>query len=334
MENTNQTGALAVREEFGAKATTAIVETSASAVAARAKAEVEARYILAVNKPRNLDTVRVRMLAEAKRPGFAAVAIYHKPIGKGIEGPSIRLAEAALRCMGNVLPETTTVYDDPNKRIIRVSVTDLECNLTYAHEIVIEKTVERSKVQDGQTVVGTRKNSYGKTTYIVTATEDDLLNKQNALVSKALRTLALRILPGDILDEVMATVRAVREQGVRQDPAAARKALVDAFAAIGVLPDALAAYVGHQLDACSPAELLELRGVYAAVRDGEVRWVDALDAKRAERGEAEPPADEKAAAVKASRAEEVKSKLEARKVAIAGNQKPAATQQPPPEPHQ
>ena len=46
-------------------------------------------------------------------------------------------------------------------------------------------------------------NSYGDTVYLVEATEDDLLTKQAAHVSKVIRTAALRLLPSDILEEAM-----------------------------------------------------------------------------------------------------------------------------------
>ena len=42
---------------------------------------------------------------------------------------------------------------------------------------------------------------YRKAVFTVTCTEDELAMKENALVSKAMRTLALRLLPGDIMDD-------------------------------------------------------------------------------------------------------------------------------------
>lgn len=69
-------------------------ETAASAAAAQSKALVEARYTVAINRPRDIDAVRQALLKECSRPSFAAVARYNKPIGKGVVGPSIRFAEA------------------------------------------------------------------------------------------------------------------------------------------------------------------------------------------------------------------------------------------------
>jgi len=254
-------------------------ETAALAQAEQAKAAVQARYLMALNRPRDWDGVRVSLLKECRRPGFAEVARYHKPIGKGVEGPSIRFAEAALRCMTNILAESSVVFDDDEKRVIRVSVTDLESNLTYPIEVVIAKTVERSKLPEGEKALRVRTNSFGKPVYILPATEDDLLNKQNAQVSKALRTSGLRLLPGDILDECMTLVLTTLRDRDAKDPDAARKKIVDGFAALGVPPSELKVYLGHDLSTASPAELAELRALWTAIKDGEATWSVALESK-------------------------------------------------------
>ena len=128
-------------------------ETAVSAVAMQARAQVEARFLMAVHRPRDLDVVRVKLLKECTRPGFAEAARYKRPVGSKknertgaweeafIEGPSIRFAEAAIRAMGNIDIQSPTIYDDGRSRIVRVVVTDLEANATYSLDITIEKTV-------------------------------------------------------------------------------------------------------------------------------------------------------------------------------------------------
>lgn len=265
-------------------------ESAATAVAAQATAAVNARYIMALKKPRSMDDVRVRLLKECRRPGFARSARYRKPIGRGVEGPSIRFAEAALRLLGNVYPETMTVYDDAEKRIVRQSVTDLETNITYSKDVVIEKTVERRQLKEGQSFIRSRLNSQGAVTYLVPATEDDLLNKENALVSKALRTNALRLLPGDILDECMAACIATARDGAAKDPDGERKRVADAFAAQGVNPSDIAAYLGHDLGTTSPAELVDLRAVYEAIKNGEATWKAVIEARESGEDDGAPKA--------------------------------------------
>lgn len=248
----------------------AMVETATSAVAAQAKAAVQARYVMAMQNPRSWDEARVRLLRECSRPGFAEVARYRKPVGgSSIEGLSIRFAEAALRCAGNMLVESMAIYDDADQRIVRVSVTDLESNVSYPKDIVIRKVVERSRVPDGQVPISVRTNSQGKKTYTVQATDDDMLNKENALVSKALRTAALRMIPGDILDECEAKIIDTVRNRAAADPEAERKKIVDAFAAMNIMPQRIVEYLGHPLEEIAPAELADLKLVYTSIRDGE-----------------------------------------------------------------
>lgn len=256
-------------------------ETASSAVAAQAKAMVEARYVMAFRRPRNWDQVRQDLLKECKRPSFAhnKSAFYRKPIGEGVEGLGIRFVEVALRCMTNVLVETSMVYEDEAKEIHRVSVTDLESNLTYPLDVRVSRSVERSKPSDDGSYISVRKNSYGRNVYTVPATDDDLLNKRSAQISKAIRTLGLRIIPGDLQDEAEAIIKAIRLNEAARDPGAERKKIADAFDEIGVKVADLAEYLGHNLETCSPTELVNLRGIYGAIRDGEASWKSVMENK-------------------------------------------------------
>ena len=282
MNAPSQQNALATRQEFsGVSATLAMQETSSTAVAAQAKAMVEARYVMALQRPRNWDQVRQDLMRECKRPSFAnnKSAYYRKPIGQGVEGLGIRFVEVALRCMKNVLVETTMIFEDETKEVHRVSVTDLESNLTYPLDVRVSKTVERSKPMDDGTYISVRTNSYNKPVYTVPATDDDLLNKRAAHISKAIRTLGLRIIPGDMQDEAEDIIKAVRMDEAARDPDAERKKIADAFAEIGVKVSDLTDYLGHSLDTCSPSELVDLRGIYGAIRDGEATWKAVMENK-------------------------------------------------------
>ena len=63
-------------------------ETASSSVAARAKAEVEARAIVALQRPRSVNQFRIGLLESCRRSRFAETARYSKPVGGGkVEGP-------------------------------------------------------------------------------------------------------------------------------------------------------------------------------------------------------------------------------------------------------
>jgi hypothetical protein len=302
-----ETGEVAT-EKFGERALARTAETASYALAEQAKAAVQARYIMALQRPRDLMRTRQTLLTDCKRPRFAETAIYRKPVGDGVEGPSIRLAEAAARAMGNVYPEVASIYDDREKRIMRVSATDLECNVTYSLDVTLAKTIERSRPIEGRKVLSIRKNSKGRDVYLIEATDDEILDRERALCSKALRTCILRLVPGDILEEALEQCLATRRGEIQRDPAAARKKMVDAFQAIGVSAAQLGEYLGHAVDSVSAEEIDELRALYNAIKDKETTWAAAMDARKGESGGASAkPTTDTVQEVLAKKAGEVKA---------------------------
>ena len=274
--------ALSTTEDFSSTSKNlAVAETASTALAAQAKAMVESRYVMAMRNPRNMLQVRLDLLAECNRPAFAnnKSAYYIKPIGKGVEGLGIRFVEVAFRCMKNILVESSIVFEDSDKEVHRVSVTDLEANVTYPMDVVVTKTVERSKPSDDGSYISMRKNSFGKNTYTVPAQDEELLNKRGALISKAIRTLGTRIIPGDLQDEATEIILRIRTDAAARDPGAESKRITDAFNGIGVSANDLIAYLGHDIKQCSPSQLVQLRGIFGAIKDGEATWKGVMDNK-------------------------------------------------------
>lgn len=280
-----------MKEDFGSTELQVSAETSSAALAARSQAMVQAAFVMAERHPRDWDDVRVKLIRECQRPGFARAARYSKPVGNGkIEGPSIRFAEAAIRLMGNVVVDQSITRDDATKRLVEVVVIDAEANVRYTRQVSIEKAVERSFVKDGQTVLGERRNAHGKMAYLVSASEDELANKQAAAVSKALRTEGLRLLPGDILEECMDECIITQRKKDAADPDQARKDICDGFARFNITPAMLKAYLTHDIATVSPAEMTDLRGIYEAIRDGETTWRAVMEERGGDAGGTKAPA--------------------------------------------
>ena len=271
---------------FADLALVATGDLSAQALAAQATAQIQARYVMALRKPRDIMVAREKILADSKRPAFAKTAIYHKPIGKGVEGPSIRLAEALGRAMTNILTDVTAVYDDDSKRVVRIIATDLEANLTFTKDVTVKKQVERLKAE-GRKVVSQRINSKGATTYLVEATDDEIMDHENALVSKNMRTCLLRLMPGDLLDEAVQQCYATMAAKDAEDPLAAQKEMLDDFGKLGVTVEQLVAYLGHPVDQTAPTEMRVLRGIFSAIEAGESTWQEAIDAAGGEKAKPE-----------------------------------------------
>lgn len=325
-------------------------ETAISAVAAKQQSSIQSRITQALARPRDYDTVRVAILKDCSRPVFAEKAKYRIPRGKKkdevtgewvdniIEGASIRFAESAIRAFGNADVSQTTIYDDDEKRIIDCVVLDLEKNISWSRQTTVEKTIERRTLKKGQVPIASRLNSYGDTVYILPAGDDDLAMKEGAQCSKALRTCIMRVLPTDIVEEAMRKVDSVMEKGIKTDPDAARKNLVDSFVTLGVKPIDLIEYMGgQQIDALTPAQLVSLQYLWVGLKDGVVTWPEAL---KASPHVTQDDSEDKAAAAKAAQTraklEDTKKKIDAAKAkkaeAAAVKDEPAKTEQKKDEP--
>lgn len=316
---------LTARQSFWEQSLELRQETASMAVAAQAAAVVKARYSMALERPRDMMVVRDRLLRAMQRPRFAETARYAKPVGgTKIRGWTIRFAEEVARALGNLLPETMVVFESRKQRIVRVTVTDLEANLAYITDVTIDKTVERRN-PDGYVKVGERINKDGKTVYIVEATDDDLQNKQGAMVSKAIRNAVLRLCPADILDECLDVYHAAIE-GQTKDPTAALKALLDGFGRLGISLEQVVEYVGHPLNQMSREEYEDLKALGVAIHDGETSWAAALAGRKEERAseeKAEPAAEQAAGGEEKPAAAPPKNLGDLKKREKSGKQAPA-----------
>jgi len=303
--------ALTRRNELAGITTIRSAETAMAASAAFSEASVRARYAMALQRRRSFDDVRVKLLTECKRYEFADAARYELKFGQEpVQGLTIRFAEAAARAMGNLFIEASLVFEDSRKLIYKVAAVDLESNHGEGVDVTVEKTVERRKPKRGQVILGQRENSYGDIVSIVEANATECLMKSNALVARARRQLIIHMLPGDILRECEKQIDETLRTRITKDPAAFRKAIVDSFASINVMPSALNSFLGHDLAESSPAELEQLRGVYRAIESGVSTWADVIEA--AGRDGAEEP---KSGAKKVATLDEIVARGKAAKAA-------------------
>ena len=250
------------------------------AVAEAVKARIQAQFYVAINRPRSYEQSRYRILESCKRVSFADKVEYRKPVGNTtIVGPSIRFAELALREWGNIDYTNTVIYDDDMNRRITVVITDLETNTSFSASIQLEKAVERKDCK-GREVISERINSFGQKIYKVRATEDEVLTKQAALISKALRNEGLRLIPQEIIEEAIDTARNTLKSDATVNIDDARRKISDSFANIGIQPKQLEEYLGHPVAMCVPSEIVDLRAIFNAIKNGEAKWCDFTDSEK------------------------------------------------------
>lgn len=274
-------------------------ELAATAMAAKAKASIEAACIMAERHPRDLLQVRAQLLKECERSRFAEKARYKLPRNSynretnqyektWIYGFSIRFAESALMHMGNMSASSEVVYEDDEKLTLTITVRDYERNSFVEDAIVVTKLTEKRFLRRGDSPVATRTNSNGETVFILKSTLDEVTQRRNAAVSKSMRTLILRLIPADLKEECEDQCVETVAQSFKSDPTKEIKRVVDAFAKIRVMPAQLAEYLGHTVDTVDVNELNTLRGIYQAIADNDTTWAEVIEAQREER---EPTSD-------------------------------------------
>lgn len=305
-------------------------EMAIAAMAAGAKAMVEAKFVIALKNPRSIAQSRNNILEACKRRGFAEAARYAKPVGGGktIDGFSIRFAETAIQAMKNIDIQEVVTFEDDDRRTVKITVTDLEANISYGKDVTVTKTVERRQLKAGQKARSERTNSYGEKTFLVDATEDEVAIKIAAQASKIIRNCGLRLVPADILEEAEQAILETIQNG-GEDPKAATKKVCDAFSTINITPADIEKYLRHPIATISPKELVDLRAIYRAIKDGEANWSDYLtfDDTKTSEGNAKPLfKDKKAKAAPVSPVEEGASEF------APVEQKPAQESAKAPEP--
>jgi hypothetical protein len=299
------------------------VSTHAYALTQSVNTQIQSAMLMAKQYPRSLDEFRLKLLERCKTAEFAEVARYAKPQGwvtdengkyvldeRGkkirnyVRGWSVRFTDAAIQLMGNIAKIDKLIDETPLGLLYQVGWVDYETNTWCTQEVLVPKTVERKRLNDGQFALDQRVNNYGDIVFIVPASPDEIKLAAANLRAKARRDEARLLLPGDVLAEAERVVAETQRADAHADPIKARKKLVDAFATIGIKPTDLVEYLGGRpLDALTPDMILELRAVFTMVKEDGVRWRDVLETSthvdREATGEEEPANDSPAAKLRA-----------------------------------
>lgn len=261
-------------------------ETSASTLAAQARAEIEAMFAIADARPRDEVIIYERILVACKRPRFAEAAVYQRPVGreknadgkwvdKIATGLSVRFAEEARRLWGNIIVRNTISYEDDEVRHIMGTAIDLETRASAQNTFVVDKVVERTNPREGEVILGVRRNSHGAEVFKVQASESQLFTKTQNLAAKQRRGLILELLPADLKEEALevcsATTRATIEADNKEERGSRLARMIDVFGDIGVSKKELRDYAGD-LDDLGPAGFAKLLQIYNAMKDGEITW--------------------------------------------------------------
>jgi|GEM_PF-1128455 len=283
--------------EMGEVVTTSAIDVAAASQVAYAQQTVQARYVMALKRPRNEGLFRSKLMLEVDNPDFASICEYSRPVGKEknaqgkwvekiAKGPSIHLLRTALRLFGNNTAEPMIITETPDFRIGSVTISDYENNFHVVRTFTIEKRIEKRGFQNRQTgtvdpppgreILGTRVNTDGEEVYICRMTLDELRKEELRQTALAKRAAAEEFLPRHIIRAALQRAVQVTEDQDAKDPLAAKNKLIDAFASLKILSTELEHYLGHSLDRLTSDELSVLRGVWSRLSNEEVTWEECL----------------------------------------------------------
>ncbi len=257
--NTTKTELIATEDQGGD-----IVELNRSGAAAAATAEIQSALAIARRFPRDEDSAYQRLVKATDRPAFREKCRYEYPRGKTtVTGPSVVLAREAARCWGNLRYGFSVLNETAAQCHVRGWAWDLETNARVEQDAFFKLLIYRKPNPEKGIAGGWQTPDERE--------KRELVNKHGAVAE---RNCLLKLLPADVVEDVLRVAREKERAGNATDTAAKRRAMLAAFASINVDAAELAQYLGHPLDELTPDELVTLRGIYSTIHDGTQRWSD------------------------------------------------------------
>lgn len=217
----------------------------------RAISEVEGQLILAKRFPRDLTLAHAELMEACKLPSLASVAFYSVPRKGGVvSGPSIRLAEEIARVCGNIEYGHRELSRSEGKSEIEVYAWDKQTNTRSVRQLTVMHIMD---TKDGPRKLRDQKDV------------DDMISNK---ASKQLRGRILAIVPKWLVEA--ATLECKKTiAGNNEKPISVRvRDMAQAFVRFGVTTVHLSEWLGHALDMTTLDELVDLTGIYNALKDG------------------------------------------------------------------
>lgn len=233
-----------------AKAVAPGLSAAADAESQRAVAEVQAAIMLAKRFPRDQLAATERILQACCRPSLAEQAVYsYTRGGTEVTGPSIRMAEAIAQAWGNMQFGIRELAQGAGQSTVEAFAWDVETN---TRQVKVFEVPHVRDTKQGRKVLTDARDIY------------EMVANQGA---RRLRACILGVIPGDVVDAALKQCDETLKANVKVTPESI-KALVEAFGEFGVTGEAIVKKLGHKLEAISPGEVVRLRKIYRAIKDG------------------------------------------------------------------
>lgn len=213
-------------------------------------AEVQSAMVIAKRFPRNQIEATDRILQACTRTTLAEGALYsYSRGGQEITGPSIRLAEVAAQAWGNVSFGIRELEQRNGASTVEAFAWDMETNTRQVKVFQVEHKRHTKK--------GAYKLEDPRDIYEMVANQG----------ARRLRACILGVVPGDVIEAAVKQCEQTLHASADTSPAALKK-LLAAFAPFGVTKEHIEARIQCRMEAIRPAQIVQLKKVYASLRDG------------------------------------------------------------------
>lgn len=245
-----------VENTFGGGQQRQVTPRASTEVAvSRVQQEVQGMIVCAKKFPRDERSCVDKILMACTRQTLAEGALYeYQRGGSAVRGPSIRLAEAIAQSWTNIefgLRELSRGAGDDGVTFSEVEAFawDIENNTRRAIQFYVRHW--RDTRAGGYQLVDER-DIY------------ELVANQGA---RRVRACILAVIPGDAIEMAVNQCQKTLEAHVETSPDAIKK-IVDAFGEFGVTAKMIEKRLGRRIDTITPGAVVQLRGIYASLRDG------------------------------------------------------------------
>lgn len=216
----------------------------------RAIQEVQAALIIAKKYPRDPEIALDQILNACTRHTLAEGAIYsYSRGGTDVTGPSIRLAEAVAQLWGNMQFGVRELSQANGESTVEAFAWDVETN---TRQVKVFQVPHKRVTKKGTTVLTDPRDIY------------EMVANQGA---RRLRACILGVIPGDVIEAAVNQCEVTMVARADTSPEAIKK-MVSAFREFGVNEEMISKRIQKRLEAINPAQMAQLKKVYASLRDG------------------------------------------------------------------
>lgn len=223
--------------------------------------EIKGKMFLARQFPRDPNYSLQAALQECGRKELAEQAMYEFSRGDSkVRGPSIRLVEVLARHWSNITCGVDEIESKDGETTIKAYAWDLETN------------VSDSKTFSVKHVRSTKKGTYKLTD------ERDIYEAVANKGARRKRACLLAVLPGWYVDAAVDACEKTLTQSLTDGQTLDEviQKLVTAFSEFGIAPGQIEEKMNKQIGNLSKNDVVKLRHLYSAIKDGFVKPGDAF----------------------------------------------------------